>query len=214
MRGPSCACAAAVAAWVAAAGAQVLELAVAGRDPGAGPRVGEVMEIQVRVDLQAQGAAGAAIYITVPEEIFEVVDADPAGRAGVQPFVPGGLFGAGLAARNALVPESDPVAGQLPGQQLEYAVVQSPGAGGAWVGAGEVARFALRCLEPAAAARVEVEVDPVRETRLVLADRRAETRFRSVKGLQVTVAPSPGTVAPAPSWGRLKGRHAAVAVLR
>jgi hypothetical protein len=158
--------------------------------------------VLVVADLQTVAAAGLAPYLTVPEEAFEIVDADPAGRPGVQPFAPGSLFAGGLTTRNALLPQDDPMALALPGQQLEYAVLRGPAGGDTAAGRGEVARLLL-CCRVAGSVEITVEEDPVRETRLVLSDGRREQRFRAIRDLAVTVV-GPGTGIAVSTWAEAK----------
>ena len=63
-------------------------------------RVGEVVTIEVFGDLRGVEAAGFSLFITVPDNAFQVVDQRPAtvdgGQVGVQPFIQGPVFqGAG-----------------------------------------------------------------------------------------------------------------------
>lgn len=56
------------------------------------------MGVEVVGDLQSLNAAGLALYITVPEDAFEVLDANPVAQ-GVQPFAPGAPEGRPLICR-------------------------------------------------------------------------------------------------------------------
>ena len=63
-------------------------------------QIGETVTIEVYGELSGVEAAGFSLFISVPENVFQVVDQRPEGTAGsqvgVQPFVLGPLFtGAG-----------------------------------------------------------------------------------------------------------------------
>jgi len=89
--------------------------------------VGDRIDLQIVADLGAISTTGLSLHLSVPDSLFEVVDAKPA-APGVTPFTPGSLF-SGFALRNTVLPESDPVAAATPGWQLDYAVVLAPGPG-------------------------------------------------------------------------------------
>lgn len=89
------------------------------------------------------------------------------------------------------------------------AVLLGPGARRPAALEGLVATFRLTALAAVDDARITVDQNPVRETKLVLADRLTERRFQTLGGLRVSVTdPAPGTVSSQRSWARVKGAFA------
>lgn len=165
--------------------------------------IGDTVEIEVRADLGRFSAAGVSVFIRVPEGPFSVVDHGAAGQEGVQPFLPGPLFAGAMEAGNGLSAE-DQVPDMFAGEQvLSYSVVLGPGPDRERRGVGVVARFALRCAEPAAESQVGIYSSPVYETRLVLADGQSERRFAGVAGMTITSRPVT-LVEQASTWGSIK----------
>lgn len=150
-----------------------------------------------------------AVYVTVPEGAFEVVDQGRPGPSGTQPFAPGPLFQGALPPTNALLTSGDDVAALFPGQQLDLAILLGPGARRPAALEGVVATFRLTALAAVDDARITLDENPVRETKLVLADRTTERRFQALGGLRVSVTdPVPGTAASRRSWAWVKGAFA------
>jgi hypothetical protein len=204
----------ATVAWLAmpAAHAQTLRLVAPGTGPGVGPdvghagvslRVGERLTVHLQADLASLPVAGIAAYLTVPEDAFAVVDQGHPGQPGVQPFRFGPLFESAQVPVNALV--EDAVAAVFPGQQLDLAAVFGLGSTQRAEGSGTVATFELTALQPIADAEISIDVNPVRETKL-LANDGAERRFQAVTGLAVSVAGAgpEATQADPGGWARVK----------
>lgn len=165
-------------------------------------RVGDRIDLQVVADLGSVRATGIALHLSVPDGAFEVVDTRPEAQ-GATPFTPGPLFSA-VALRNAVLPESDPVAAATPGWQLDYAAVLGPGTGRPITGTGVVATFSLRCLAPTEGARITFDDNPVRETRLLAADSAEERRFRALEGIDIRVTDSALAAVQPSGWGDIK----------
>ena len=148
-------------------------------------RVGDIVEIEVWAELDSLATSGMAFYLSVPQDIFEVVDARPRQAQGVQPFVHGPLF-AGAAQISSQV-SSYPAPVSEGRQSLAYATVFGASQSRSVQGAGVVASFQLVCHQPLASGEIAIEDDPVRQTRLVLPDSATERRFVSLKGLNISV---------------------------
>jgi len=154
-------------------------------------QVGEVVTVEVFGDLRGTEAAGFSLFITVPDDAFQVVDQRPAtadgGQVGVQPFIQGPVFqGAGEQA-NSLIPETDPAASSFAGQQLEYAAVIGGAGNRIRTGSGVLATFQLVCIQPIDNGLIRIDDNPIRETRLVLSDGISEARFITAQGLEISV---------------------------
>ncbi|MEW6752665.1 MAG: FlgD immunoglobulin-like domain containing protein [Candidatus Latescibacterota bacterium] len=149
--------------------------------------VGELVTIEVFADLQGVQSAGVSVFISVPSDVFQVVDQAPSAD-GVQPFRIGDLFFPGAAeTANLLLPETAPGADALPGQQLEYGAVLAGGSNRIRTGPGVIATFTLICARPIDNGQITVDDNAVRETKLVLSDGISEQRFRTVQGMEITV---------------------------
>ena len=164
-------------------------------------RVGDVIEIEVWANLDSLATSGMAFYLSLPQDVFEVVDARPRQVPGVQPFVHGQLF-AGAAQISSQV-SSFPAPVSKGRQSLTYATVFGPREPRSVQGAGVVASFQLVCHQPLAHGEIAIEDDPVRETRLVLPDGTTERRYLSLKGLAVSVEDGPTSVGEK-AWGQVK----------
>ncbi|MBT5060428.1 MAG: hypothetical protein HOM68_28045 [Gemmatimonadetes bacterium] len=151
-------------------------------------QVGQTIEIEVLADLQGVSSAGSSFFISIPDrEFFEVRDFGIPGVAGVQPFRQGPLFAGGVEVSNSVLPESDPVAAQLNGQQLDYGAVIGLGGDRERTGTGVIATFSLLCLKPIENGALDIDDNPIRETRLVLSDGVSEARYRTTQGMEITV---------------------------
>lgn len=175
--------------WQSASDAQTLRLRQAGtRETRVVATVGQTIEIEVFADLQNTPSAGASFFITLPNrEFFEVLDLGAPGNVGTQPFRQGALFSGGVEVSNLLLPESDPVAAQFNGQQLDYGAVVGLGGDRQRTGSGVIATFSLLCLKPIENGAIDIDDNPVRETRLVLGDGTTEKRFVTTQGMELTV---------------------------
>ncbi len=173
--------------------AQTLELREAGTNRReVSVQVGQTITVEVYAEISGIEAAGMSVFITVPDNAFQVVDQRPttgttAGQPGVQPFIAGPLFqGAGEQA-NDLIPETESIASNFAGQQLEYGVVIGGGSDRVRTGSGVVATFQLVCVQPIDFGQIQVNDNAVLETRLVLSDGISEQRFITVQGMQISV---------------------------
>ena len=146
-------------------------------------QVGATVTVEVFADLQGVEAAGVSFFITVPDEVFQVIDQNTF-TAGVQPFATGPLFADATIASNLLV--EGPDAEILSGQPLEYSTVLGLGSNRRRTGTGVVATFSLLCIQPIINGQIRLENNPARETRLVLSDGVSEQRFRTVQGMEIT----------------------------
>ncbi len=181
------------AGWGGPLSAQTLQLRERGTNSqNVSVQVGQTITVEVFAELSSTEAAGMSIFITVPDNAFQVVDQRPtttdnAGQPGIQPFIAGPLFqGAGEQA-NELIPESESIASNFAGQQLEYGIVVGGGGNRVRTGAGVVATFQLVCVQPIDFGQIQVNDNAVLETRLVLSDGISEKRFITVQGMQISV---------------------------
>lgn len=163
---------------VPAAHAQSLRIGVEGHADGEPVQVfvGDVVRLQVIADFRSLRAAGLAAYVTVPEAVFLIQDLGLPGQVGTQPFRAGPLFDGAQLATNLLLPESDDVA----------------------------ATFHVLALSPAEGAVIEIDDNPIRETKIVLSDGRTERRFARTEGLQIVVMDPVASPVEAQGWGRIK----------
>ncbi|MBT3343601.1 MAG: hypothetical protein HN404_11440, partial [Gemmatimonadetes bacterium] len=175
--------------WVQTSDAQTLRLRQAGtRETRVVATVGQTIEIEVYAELQGQVAAGSSFFLSIPDrEFFDVQDFGAPGNVGVQPFRQGPLFDGGAEVSNSLLPESDLVAAQLNGQQLDYGAVIGFGGDRERTGSGVIATFSLLCLQPIESGSLEIDDNPIRETRLVSADGLSEPRYVTTQGMEITV---------------------------
>ncbi|MBT4977059.1 MAG: hypothetical protein HOL51_27990 [Gemmatimonadetes bacterium] len=154
-------------------------------------QVGQTITVEVFGELTGVEAAGFSLFVTVPENAFQVVDQRPpdsdGAQIGVQPFIQGPLFqGAGEQA-NALIPETESIASTFVGQQLEYAVVIGGAGNRVRTGSGVLATFQLLCIQPIDNGQINIEDNAVLETRLVLSDGISERRFITTQGMEISV---------------------------
>ena len=151
-------------------------------------QVGQSVTLEVFADLQSQQAAGISFFITVPgSDFFQVQDFGLPGQAGTQPFEQGPLFPSSVTPVNLLLPETDAVAAIIEGQQLDYQAIIGAGANRRITGSGVVATFSILCLRPIENGRIDIDDNPIRETKLFLSDGINEQRFLTVQGLEITV---------------------------
>jgi hypothetical protein len=154
-------------------------------------QVGQTITVEVFGELTGVEAAGFSLFVTVPENAFQVVDQRPpdsdGAQIGVQPFIQGPLFqGAGEQA-NALIPETESIASTFVGQQLEYAAVIGGAGNRVRTGSGVLATFQLLCIQPIDNGQINIEDNAVLETRLVLSDGISERRFITTQGMEISV---------------------------
>lgn len=163
---------------VPAAHAQSLRIGVEDHADGEPVQVfvGDVVRLQIIADFRSLRAAGLAAYVTVPEAVFLIQDLGLPGQVGTQPFRAGPLFDGAQLATNLLLPESDDVA----------------------------ATFHVLALSPAEGAVIEIDDNPIRETKIVLSDGRTERRFARTEGLQIVVVDPVASPVEAQGWGRIK----------
>jgi len=150
--------------------------------------VGDQVDIEIWADLRGAETAGIALYLTIPDEGFQVIDRGFLGQDGTQPFEIGELFAGAMETANLLLPETTSTAQQLAGQQLEYSLVLGDGSQRGRTGAGVVARFSLYCIRPIEKGDISIVDNAVRETLLVMSDGISERRFLSIQGMEITVS--------------------------
>ena len=163
--------------------------------------VGDTLEIEAQVQLGRFAVSGLVVFMSLEAVPFEILDRNPSDRTAIQPFALGGLFSGGVLMRNAVVMRSP--LGERGRQWLEYAVLLGPSQGRGQTGNGSIATFTLRCQAPVHEGRLHIDVNPVRETRLLLADGFSERSFTAVQGLRITVKPPP-TAVQGTSWSQIK----------
>ncbi|MFH1566888.1 MAG: hypothetical protein ABIL09_02740 [Gemmatimonadota bacterium] len=149
-------------------------------------RPGDVLTVEVRADLGSVAASGVSVFISFPEALFQVVDALPA-AAGIQPFVPGDLFAGGVQLANLALPPEEVLEPFRGLRLLDYAVVLGGGADRSRTGSGAIAAFQLRCLAEAPEVSLHIDVNPVRNSVLVLPGHAEEQPFVAALPLVVTV---------------------------
>ena len=154
-------------------------------------QAGQTITVEVIGELTGVEAAGFSLFVTVPEDAFQVVDQRPpdsdGAQVGVQPFIQGPLFqGAGEQA-NALIPETEAIASAFVGQQLEYAAVIGGAGNRVRTGSGVLATFQLLCVQPIDNGLINIEDNAILETRLVLSDGIKERRFITTQGMEISV---------------------------
>ena len=195
--------------------AQSLSLRTSDTDAGiATAQVGDILAIDILADLSGFTVSGTALFISIPRGSFKVVTESPVQRQEVQPFQQGPLFRGAVEFSNALMPRSEVPNFIGDVQLLSYATLLGPGENRSRTGTGVVATFHLLCVQPVAAAHIDVVRNPIYETRLVLSDGHSERFFRTTRNLEITVEPSTRLDLSFPSktgingqtWGRLKAR--------
>lgn len=173
--------------------------------------VGDVVEVDVHARLDSLGASGMAIYVSIPQGPFEIVDNYPVLSNGTQPFVAGKLFEHGAVFINRLAPDRELLGEER--QWMEYAVLLGTEPGGrSQKGNGIVASFKLRCLRTVDGADIRIDNTALRETRLVLPDGTSERQFVKTEGLRISVldvglgAENDPTATATRTWGQVKGQ--------
>ncbi|MBT4504870.1 MAG: hypothetical protein HOC74_44525 [Gemmatimonadetes bacterium] len=182
-------------------GAQTLRLQSGSSTEPIQAQVGDTVEVEVWANLDSLATSGIALFVSLPLGVFEVVDNGMQGQDEIQPFIHGSLFAGAMVGRNAFSSLPDIVSGDRRG--MEYAVIFGPEEPRSVVGGGVVASFEVVCREPLVRGEIEIEDDPIRETRIVLSDGTTERRFISLKGLEFSVEEAPTAVAER-AWGEVK----------
>ncbi len=154
-------------------------------------QVGQTITVEVFGELAGVEAAGFSLFVTVPEDAFQVVDQRPPGasgeQVGVQPFIQGGLFQGAGEQLNYLIPETESIASTFGGQQLEYAAVIGGAGNRVRTGSGVLATFQVLCIQPIDNGQINIEDNAILETRLVLSDGISERRFITTQGMEISV---------------------------
>jgi hypothetical protein len=189
-----------------AANAQSLRLVAEGHEVGEPleVHVGDTISLQIIADFERLSTAGLAAYVTVPDGIFAVQDLGLPGQVGTQPFRTGPLFSGSVVATNVLLTEGGGTAAAVPGQQLDLAALFGLGSRGKATGVGVVATFEMLAVQPAQEAVIRIDDNPVRETRMVLADGRTERRFNTTSDLIISVSNPLVSHVADEAWGRIK----------
>ena len=131
--------------------------------------IGDVVDIEVHANLGRFAASGVSLYISIPRA-FDIVDTRPDSEANLHPFQQGPLFAGAAEADNALL-SADQIKGlQSDTHMLSYIIVVGAGKDRARSGHGVIARFQLLCTRAIDQSPIKIASNPIRETRLVLAD--------------------------------------------
>ena len=162
--------------------------------------LGDTLNIVVNADLGRYSASGLNFYIELPAHGFELLDRSPS-DLGMQPFMPGALFGDALEVVNCVLPITQaPVPENR--QLIHYAMLLGPGQNRSTTGSGIAASFSVVCVELVSGAKVGLFTSPVFETRMVLSDGRTEKQLYRDVDLDISV--SLFTTVELTPWGRIK----------
>ena len=187
--------------WTASAG-QTLHLYQMGtHQTQVVAEVGDVVGIEARAQLRNFSASGLVVFMSIPSGPFEIIDAGFPAETGIQPFSMGPLFDGGFLMSNNLVSVSP--LGDDSHHWLDCAVLLGTGSNRGRSGSGVVATFKIRCLAPTEAGAIHIDANPMRETRLVLADGISERRFTALYNMDITVK-APITAVEPTTWAGLK----------
>ncbi|SVD19635.1 uncharacterized protein METZ01_LOCUS372489, partial [marine metagenome] len=121
-----------------------------------------------------------------------------------QPFAPGPLFASKPISYLLLPEDTDPMALNIDGLQLDFASFTTEPMDSIAT-SGVLATLQLLAVKPTEQALFLIDDNPIRETRLVLGDRVSEVRFRSVGWMGVKVVGTATAVTPS-TWGDVKIR--------
>ena len=165
--------------------------------------LGDTLSIDVWADLARFTASGLSLYLHLPSDAFEVIDALGTREDGIQPFVGGDLFDDAVEIRNAVVSADEAMEISAAGQLLQYAALLGPGSNRSRTGSGLVASFKLRCAGLVAQSKLGIHNNPLHETLLVLADGRSERPFYADSHIEISIDPTT-VVALGASWGIVK----------
>ncbi|MCC7261627.1 MAG: hypothetical protein IT369_03800 [Candidatus Latescibacteria bacterium] len=139
--------------------------------------VGDEFSVELWVDAESRPISGAAVFLSIDETLFELVDEQ---RPGFLPFTPGPFLGNGEIYRNSLLAEDDPAAAAS-GIQVDYSVVRASGQG-----TGNLATFRLRAKAPTPHSVIRIDESGARETRYFTPD-GAHQSFQYIAPLQIRV---------------------------
>lgn len=139
--------------------------------------VGDEFSVELWMDAESRPISGAAVFLSIDEELFELVGSQ---RAGYLPFTPGPFLGNGEIYRNSLLAEDDPAAAAS-GLQVDYSVVRASGQG-----TGNLATFRLRAKAPTPHSVIRIDESGARETRYFTPD-GAHQAFQYIAPLQIRV---------------------------
>ena len=151
--------------------------------------VGDTVTVEVRIDTEGQQVRGLECFITLPDSVFEVIDADPA-RAGVQPFRPEGFI-RGSVTFNRLYTDS---AQGLRKNKLDYGEISQERSGS---GVGVVATFRVAALKAGSNLRMTLDSQfPLRVTQFFVPGDNDSASFRLLNPLQTKVVGFPISALP------------------
>jgi len=151
---------------------------------------GDTVTVQVSIDAEGKQIRGIEVFITLPDSVFEVIDADTT-QLGIQPFQRGGFIN-GSVIFNRLSSDSglDPS-----GNRLDYGEIRQIGSNS---GTGTIVTFRLVALKSADDFSIRiVRQFPLRETKYLLAGQDAAAFFRQLGSLQGAVVGFPIASLPA-----------------
>ncbi len=149
--------------------AQTLRVQAANGEASISARLGEVVRVEVFANLSSFSASGMALFLRLPTEPFQIVDANP-DIDGVQPFLPAALFRGANEFANRAVPSAQ-TPDLLDGTHLlEYQLIFGSGENREHTGSGAIATFSLLCVRTVEEATVRLYSSPINQSRLLLAD--------------------------------------------
>lgn len=166
--------------------------------------VGDIVEIEIFVDMKQVSAAAIYLFLSVPGNAFQVKDNGALEEVGTQPFLPGSLFDTEPVVNLLLSETDDDVGMSFPGRQLDFwAFLSKPADSQAE--SGVLASFSLYAASPIENGQVVIDSNPVRDSRLRGEDLFTDIRFKTVKRMEITVV-NPATSVDPSTWGELKRR--------
>ena len=138
--------------------------------------VGDTVTVEVRIDTEGQQVRGVALYITLPDSVFQVIDSSPS-VAEVQPFKQIGFIGGTIYSNQFYKGVYE--------NKLDYSEVSQVRARS---GTGAVATFQLVALKSGQNLRLTLDRQfPSRETRFYVPDKDEPEIFRRLNGLSARI---------------------------
>lgn len=150
-------------------------------------KIGDEITIDIFADLGTVGASGISVFVTLPKDVFHIIDQRTENEAATQPFVPGLLFAEAAESRNLVVSPDDALNISDDLSLLEYVVVIGAGSDRSRTGSGVVASFQLQAIQATQSSQISILATPVHETRITLPE-GGERQFRSSpQGMTISV---------------------------
>ena len=163
--------------------------------------IGDTLNIAIVAELGRLPAAGFSLYVTVPDDPFEMIDQLAGDGGEVAPFRAGPLFADAVEVANCLLSREQIVGVPADRRLLHYTAVLGPGGQRSRSGEGVVALFSLLCREVVGSSRIGIFSSPVHETQMVMND-GAERLLHHDDGISVTV--DVDTSVGSATWGLVK----------